>query len=221
MYNTIKHLCVVVFSTVVCLTFLSIAVLCTSLLFSDRESYSYSTESTSYPLVLALHDTRLTIIVADPSQLPLRRFSLQFGSYLHAIGDKPLSGGSFPILELNRPFWSNSLGIYLGRSPNVGPLNPTYRLQLPAWVFCLGFVVSAFVIRKVVDPRRVRRAVACPTCGYDLRGSVESAVCPECGTPITPERRERLRAAGVTTETGVTGAAGGGRLEVDEHDVRR
>ena len=62
--------------------------------------------------------------------------------------------------------------------------------------------------------RRVT-STACPTCNYDLRGSVESAVCPECGTPITPERRERLRAAGVT------GATGGGILKVDEHDGTR
>ena len=24
----------------------------------------------------------------------------------------------------------------------------------------------------------------CPVCGYDLRGSLEQAQCPECGTPI-------------------------------------
>lgn len=37
----------------------------------------------------------------------------------------------------------------------------------------------------------------CPKCDYDLRGSLGSAVCPECGTEISDDHRQAMdRAVG-------------------------
>ena len=38
-------------------------------------------------------------------------------------------------------------------------------------------------IRKIRERRNTRRGL-CAKCGYDLRGSVGRAECPECGEPI-------------------------------------
>lgn len=47
----------------------------------------------------------------------------------------------------------------------------------------LGFVIAAFVVSRSL-PRLLSVAGGCQRCGYDLRGSVEAARCPECGAPF-------------------------------------
>jgi len=59
-----------------------------------------------------------------------------------------------------------------------------YRLYLPHWLICCGFVaVPAYWYWR---PRRKKHAEAvgqCLACGYNLTGNA-SGVCPECGTVI-------------------------------------
>lgn len=45
-----------------------------------------------------------------------------------------------------------------------------------------AFLVATHVVATSGPPTGI-----CERCGYDLRGSRESATCPECGEPI-PER---------------------------------
>jgi hypothetical protein len=78
----------------------------------------------------------------------------------------------------------------------------TFHLQIPAaLVAILGL---AMVLPALVRYRRKRRAKhltglnACPVCRYDLRGSVDSERCPECGTVIDDATRQRIRAMGQT-----------------------
>ena len=204
-----------------CFIFSIVAFLITISAFADPKTHSYSTESTRFPLVVAIHSGRLTIVVADPKYLPFERFQLHHEDYLSAVGKGRLTGGSFSIHTIDAPVWSKTLGIYIGRSFWFSGKNPTYRLQFPAWVFWAVTTLLAYFGHRMLRVKLTHAATACPTCNYDLRGSVESAVCPECGTAITPARRERLRAAALTTEAGVTTEAGGGRLDVDEHDDTR
>ena len=116
-----------------------------------------------------------------------------------------------------------SFGITVVRHHGVsrGSSESDFLLQIRWW----WWVVFAFFVLGARALRFARHAsfsvLSCPTCGYDLRGSIESEQCPECGTAITPARRERLRAAALTTEAAVTTEAGGGRLDVDEHDDAR
>ena len=56
-----------------------------------------------------------------------------------------------------------------------------------------GLVGSALVWRETVAERRARlanhgvRAVACPSCGYNLTG-LKSTTCPECGAAYTVDQ---------------------------------
>ena len=120
------------------------------------------------------------------------------------------------------PVMSREMGFYCGVPVVLASAGSSFQLQLPLWPFqLLSSLLVIAMLAPVLKKRARRRNNACPTCNYDLRGSVESAVCPECGTPITPERRERLRAAAVTTEAAITTEAGGGILKVDKHDDTR
>jgi hypothetical protein len=38
------------------------------------------------------------------------------------------------------------------------------------------------------EPLRLLGILACENCSYDLRGSIDSARCPECGTPLHPAK---------------------------------
>jgi len=54
-------------------------------------------------------------------------------------------------------------------------------MGLSAAGFCGVCLLAAYLVPKVVtDPRK------CQGCGYDLRGSLESGRCPECGRSFDP-----------------------------------
>jgi len=73
------------------------------------------------------------------------------------------------------------------------------------WAALASFITVAFVYYLVLFNRKVNRlritlaarAVLCPRCEYDLRGSLatDTIACPECGEPITDEFRRKAAAA--------------------------
>jgi hypothetical protein len=72
--------------------------------------------------------------------------------------------------------WSDPL--VPGHAPQVYLFIPYWMLlALPA-VLPASWVVG--VVRRRYRAKRLRSALVCPTCGYDLRATPER--CPECGT---------------------------------------
>jgi len=81
-----------------------------------------------------------------------------------------------------------------------------FRAELPLCPVWPGFLVNTvfyalilfplvqipFVVRRLIRRRRRR----CPQCGYDLRGALPGAGCPECGWNRPPETES---ASGVDT----------------------
>lgn len=60
---------------------------------------------------------------------------------------------------------------------------------LPLWLpFLLAAIPTAFLLLR----DRHRQLNHCRSCGYNLTGNV-SGVCPECGTPIPKDDKERER----------------------------
>lgn len=74
-------------------------------------------------------------------------------------------------------------------------------ILLPITVFftsiSLFFVEGCFPAMAIFDPDRVE--AICPECAYDLRGSLHSDYCPECGTPVS-RITSRLRGEGIVIE---------------------
>lgn len=68
----------------------------------------------------------------------------------------------------------------------------------PLWTLIgtMGTVFLMCILSALILPNRFPRSHedACPECGYCLRGNI-SGVCPECGTPIAEETKQRLEAA--------------------------
>jgi hypothetical protein len=72
-------------------------------------------------------------------------------------------------------------------------------IAFPAWPLLVGVGTINFVLwRRKVLAQVAAEHGRCPTCRYDLRGSVDSERCPECGTAIDDATRQRIRAMGQT-----------------------
>lgn len=52
-------------------------------------------------------------------------------------------------------------------------------------------IASLGLLWGACSAQRSRRRVLCPNCDYNLIGN-QSGLCPECGSPVPPESRERL-----------------------------
>ena len=83
-------------------------------------------------------------------------------------------------------------------------------ISVRAWLFqlVLTLIVAAAASRWAWRLIPGLLPYLCPTCRYDLRGSVESERCPECGREIDAEQREHLGTLpGVEGESPVIGEA--------------
>lgn len=79
-------------------------------------------------------------------------------------------------LLVGRAAWSEDFCWWFGQSGIYG----VGQLTLPLWIPALILAVPTAWL-WLQDHQRSRPG-RCPTCGYDLRGLSNSAVCPECGT---------------------------------------
>lgn len=74
-----------------------------------------------------------------------------------------------------------------------------YGLVLPLWIpYVLIAIPTGLLVRAERRERRQMRAHLCAKCGYDRRGLVDGAVCPECGEPggMRASRTEAAVASG-------------------------
>lgn len=63
-------------------------------------------------------------------------------------------------------------------------------LWIPMWIpFCL---LASGIVCLHFKSRRSRKCGYCASCGYDLRGSLKSIKCPECGMPIPEEHKRAI-----------------------------
>jgi hypothetical protein len=97
-----------------------------------------------------------------------------------------------PVPDPNAPTVSNLAGFNWGEWSS-GPRAVVRYLGIPLWLPAI--LVVAFQVRWKVRQRRSQQLGECVACSYDLRGSVESDRCPECGRPIGDADRARIREA--------------------------
>lgn len=65
-------------------------------------------------------------------------------------------------------------------------------LTIPLWLLVVGFSIPPGMATVRLVRRRCRAAAGrCLSCGYDLRGNSDSAVCPECGSMSNARRCKR------------------------------
>lgn len=70
------------------------------------------------------------------------------------------------------------------RSGRNGRGDVTRALVLPMWLVTLALLPAPVIMTtRLLRTRRRRKRGLCLRCGYDLRGSKDSARCPECGAP--------------------------------------
>lgn len=75
--------------------------------------------------------------------------------------------------------------------PAVYPL-ASFGFLLPLWIpIVLTAIPTGLLVRAERRERRRMRAHLCAKCGYDRRGLVDGAVCPECGDPLRRNSEQR------------------------------
>ena len=88
-------------------------------------------------------------------------------------------------------FLATSAVWYVATSPKDGA--PTADWLLDTGLFLLGIVLIPLIGLALVCwglwSDRSKGGVRCPSCWYDMRGSLPSLVCPECGHDARSERR--------------------------------
>jgi len=77
-----------------------------------------------------------------------------------------------------------------------------YCFSIPLWIPTALCGVLAWMIHRALN---LQSPGHCHQCGYDLFGNT-SGVCPECGTPIPKDVREKLAAE-----------PPGGNIKIDTH----
>lgn len=94
----------------------------------------------------------------------------------------------FHIRRSNLKSGSYPLRYYL--LPCAVPISglPLTNYSIPLWMLAVPFAVLSFSLRRW---RHRPEQGHCESCGYNLRGNT-SGVCPECGTPIPEDLKQRL-----------------------------
>jgi hypothetical protein len=59
-------------------------------------------------------------------------------------------------------------------------------LDLPLWIPFLAAAAFTVIAWRRHFRRQAESHIACPSCGYDLRGLADAAPCPECGGTDAP-----------------------------------
>lgn len=85
-------------------------------------------------------------------------------------------------------------------------LSPTSLAGLSMLGAAIWVPAATWLMQRAAQ-RDLARRVPCHKCGYDIRGSIEAARCPECGTPI-PNPRD-VASAVKDTEDGCAGSSTG------------
>ena len=170
---------------------------------SAERIISLSLRSADRFFVLSLTDSRISAVVihtpANTSYSGIEIFRYHSNEWQVRVHPTP---STLSYLWLNDPDKRYNLGRFGSGYFSSGSLNNgfaytfhlIYTSAWPGMIVIAG--LSLFWGVAAIRNSRHEVSTACPTCGYDLRGSIESEQCPECGTAITPARRERLRAAG-------------------------
>ncbi len=132
---------------------------------SREHKQSESDWSTGTVLWLILMATSTVVVV----------FASHVGSSVHHASE-------FAIIRFS--FWSMIVGTI---TAIVGGIGFTLsRRGAVLWALLAIFpIVGPFYIAYRFWPGRWPPPGHCPACNYDLRGSKESATCPECGEAIT------------------------------------
>jgi hypothetical protein len=77
------------------------------------------------------------------------------------------------------------LGVW-GPVPRKVAVNLGSALLLFTFAYGVPFVWRRRIRQSLREQLRLLGIPVCDKCGYDLRGSIEAARCPECGTPFVP-----------------------------------
>lgn len=101
-----------------------------------------------------------------------------------SLYSRDMTWGRFPVLGtrqiVTKPIWS-------GIVANTFVLTFIWLITSPCIVYAMR--LSFFVAPHAIWKRFHVREGCCPRCKYDLR-AIDSARCPECGTPIAPRSIE-------------------------------
>jgi len=114
--------------------------------------------------------------------------------YEASFGSAELDKGCLRIGKLHRPdpcgLFYTHIACYFGGPPSPGerfmdfvspPSLHSGSIDIPLGL--PSIICSAIVALQIWRPWRRHPIGHCPTCGYDLQGTV-SAVCSECGQPV-------------------------------------
>ena len=161
-----------------------------------------------------------TIQLGDRGQGLVLKDSFQEGSFTISAAPSGASWGNWNTVRWetsgNASIWTLSFAtLWISKTNQLAYPNPPYTttrfwsldvsLPLSTTLILLLTPAAVLTVIRVRAIKKDRPPNLCRGCGYDLRGSVESERCPECGSEIDAEQREFLRktpaVAGAATTT--------------------
>lgn len=120
---------------------------------------------------------RLHFVAVEPSA------QVQFGYEYDFLADMP----KVPLAAMRIGAWGQT------STPDATHSFSYRAVQIPfPLIGTISLVISVLVVLR---GRHDVSQMQCPKCRYDLRGSLDSAVCPECGSAISDEQKAKIRAA--------------------------